>query len=367
MVALEIQRGKDGMRTQQYSAEFGGTTACCLRLAEACSFPDDADTAKEGFKGDAWFGSVKAAAEAGQRGRRAVLQVKTNKALFPKEFIGEALNNMPGGVWIVLKGTHPNGVKLVALGYRYSTKTTLFFIFTEDAGSTKKGTPYEMKWTNDRGNVCVREVDRPDVVSHFFEQSNLIDVHNQLRQDELALEKRWVTNDGYFRLATTLVGINTVDCWRLASFHNILDKDQVGITRFAGILGRHMLRFANAIGTGSVEGAESARLPPSLITMSEHSSNTSSISGNADFVATRYFTDVNMNEHWQVKFPTTQSRGGKKYTKARPCKLCQKGALFHCFQCSLSFCCPNPFNGGRDCFRAHVQAITRSSDRTGDD
>jgi hypothetical protein len=78
--------------------------------------------------------------------------------LFPKNFIDKALNDAPGGVWIVLEATH-QGVPLVAIGYRYSTRTTLFFVATKDSGTTAKGTPYEMKYTNDWGNVHVRYVD----------------------------------------------------------------------------------------------------------------------------------------------------------------------------------------------------------------
>ena len=100
---------------------------------------------------------------------------------------------MPGGegVHIVLMGTHPNGVPLIALGYQYSTKTTLFFVFHSDAGSTCPGKPYKMKHTDDHGNVCVCLVDNPDVVSHFFADSKLVDKHNQVWQDKLGIKKCW--------------------------------------------------------------------------------------------------------------------------------------------------------------------------------
>jgi len=37
-------------------------------LVEESSFPDDATSVKEGVEGDAWFGSVAAATQAGLRG-----------------------------------------------------------------------------------------------------------------------------------------------------------------------------------------------------------------------------------------------------------------------------------------------------------
>ena len=121
------------------------------------------------IKGDAWFGSVKTVANIKEKtGMESVMQIKTNHSLFPKEFISDALEGGPGGVHIVLKGTHPNGVKLIAIGYRYSSKTSLFFVISENAGSTTPGEPYEMKFQDEFGNIQVRYVDRPDVLSKFF-------------------------------------------------------------------------------------------------------------------------------------------------------------------------------------------------------
>ncbi len=99
---------------------------------------------------------------------KAVLQVKNNKALYPKEYIEKFLENTPGGVRIVLKGNAPNGVELIAIGYQYSTKATLFFGATANAGSMRPGKEYEMKYTDDNGNVCVRLVKHPDIISTFF-------------------------------------------------------------------------------------------------------------------------------------------------------------------------------------------------------
>ena len=105
------------------------------------------------IKGDSWFGSVKAAAEIAERGMQCCMQVKTSTSLYPKKYIEEALKGNPGGVHIVLRGKHPNGNILVAVGYRYSSKKTLFFIMTDGAGPTTPGRPYEMKFTDEYGNV----------------------------------------------------------------------------------------------------------------------------------------------------------------------------------------------------------------------
>ena len=82
-----------------------------------------------------------------------MLQVKTGHSLFPKKFIEHALEGSPGGVHIVLKGRHPSGKVLIAIGYRYSSKKTLFFVMTENAGSTRTGKSYEMKFVDKYGNI----------------------------------------------------------------------------------------------------------------------------------------------------------------------------------------------------------------------
>jgi hypothetical protein len=73
---------------------------------------------------------------------------------------------------------------------------------TAHAGSTKSGNPYIMKYTDDFGNFCSREVECLAVISHFLGDSNTIDSHNQARQANLALEKKWLTKDPWFQLTT---------------------------------------------------------------------------------------------------------------------------------------------------------------------
>jgi hypothetical protein len=70
----------------------------------------------------------------------------------------------PGGVHIVLEGTTPCEVPLIAVGYWYSRKTILFFVLTKGAGSLTNGDPYEMKFTDSYGNIMTRFVDRPQVM-----------------------------------------------------------------------------------------------------------------------------------------------------------------------------------------------------------
>jgi hypothetical protein len=184
--------------------------------------------------------------------------VKQYHNLFPKDFIKDALKDTPGGVHIVLKGTTRDEVSLVAIGYRYSCKTVLHFILTENAGDSGPGDPYEMKYTDTYGNICTRYVDCPQVISKFFASSNVIEPHNQLRQDLLQLEKKWLTKNPFFRLATTLTGINVTDTYLLANYHKVINpsndptlRQKILIRRFAGMLALQLINNSKHLGATS--------------------------------------------------------------------------------------------------------------------
>jgi len=50
------------------------------------------------------------------KGPNRVCQVNQNKGLYPKGYIKKAVKDAPEGVKIVLSGTAPNGIPLIALG-----------------------------------------------------------------------------------------------------------------------------------------------------------------------------------------------------------------------------------------------------------
>jgi hypothetical protein len=377
MRKMEIQRGKDGMKSQKFNQQVGATAGCTLRLL-LDTIPQDMKTSKHGVRGDAWFGSIKTANEIGLRGHEAVLQIKQYHSLFPKEFIESALKDAPGGVHILLEGTTNDEVPLVALGYRYSRKTILFFVLTKNGGSSKLGDPYHMKYTDTFGNICTRYVDRPQVISNFFAGSNVIDTHNQLRQDSLKLEKKWVTQNPWFRLATTLVGINVTDAFLLCNYHQVLncskrsDDDQerkVTIQRFAGILANQLIQFANKQGSGNA-----GRFLPEddigfAVSISETLTDLSSptltsslaITGGKNVI--RSGSDANGVTHFLVKYPVTQDPSGRKRTKMRKCKLCleqgkRRDVGQYCFTCGESYSLCNTCES-RDCFNEHVKSIKR--------
>ncbi len=95
LLALEIQRGKEGMRMQRHCDALGATAVCILWLMEEVQ--DDIQIGA-GLQANAWFGSVKSAVALAKKGYSAVLQVKTGHGLFPKKIIESTLEGTPGGV-----------------------------------------------------------------------------------------------------------------------------------------------------------------------------------------------------------------------------------------------------------------------------
>ncbi len=374
------------MTSQEHFQELGATASCTMRmgLLHQKAKTSGADEPKVcGMKGDAWFGSVKTCSSLLGYGIESIFQVKTAHKDYPKKFIDEKLKNMPGGVHLVLEGIHEiTEEKLIAIGYRYNSKKTLFFVMSPGAGSTRPGTPYEMKFPTEHENVGVRMVDRPDAISKFFMHSNVIDKHNQARQFELHLEKCWVTLDPYFRLHTTILGMNVADCWKVCNYHGLFngrkvnyysnDEQLMPIRKFSGLLSFQLLSFADCLKKNS-----DSSLPITILMQDDSpglvSSPTSSGQRQQSLRTTSSgissHTDSNGVVHFPVAF--SPSKGARCGIKPRRCAFCRTEgkansggwARHSCNVCNKAYCCPSARNNYRDCFRDHVEAIKRTTRR----
>jgi hypothetical protein len=222
MLMIEIQRGKEPMRQQAYQDALGSTAACSRRLCEGSAYSGtkydsraDADGKPEAFIGDSWFTGIRVAEWAAEQGHSYFGALKTSIKFTPYNELIEKMADFPSGSYLVMECTTPKDQhQLICIGYKYNARKVLVFLGTKNAGSTKLGEPYIARFPDANGNVAQRSVPRPDVISKYFNDSNVIDSHNQARQGELKLEKRWVVHDGWTRIATTLIGMTVTDCWR---------------------------------------------------------------------------------------------------------------------------------------------------------
>ena len=74
------------------------------------------------------------------------------------------------------------------------------------------------------GNVETRFVPRPEMVASYSRDANTVDVENHNRQGSLGLERKWVTQDGNFCMATGFMGMTTDDVHRLSQHSGIADR-----------------------------------------------------------------------------------------------------------------------------------------------
>ena len=244
---LELQRGKDAMRQAEFANETLKTSACTARLMKYTSKTWDSGEEMAHWKrptyyGDAWFGSVPSVLAAAQNNCNLVCVVKTAHRQYPKKYLQDKMKPWPPGSNLVLQATI-HGVKMYAVGYKYSKHKVLCFLYNHGAGTIQRGEPYVAKWKDRRGNTHTKYVPRPDVISRYFADSNKVDTHNQARQFDLHLEKAWVSRCGFFRLATTLFGLCVVDAWK-GYKHHLCPRHRhydIGIKAFTSILCKDLL------------------------------------------------------------------------------------------------------------------------------
>ena len=131
------------------------------------------------------------------------------------------MKDCPGGSYLVLKSTpiFTGEIPLLAIGYKYNSRKVLRFISTEGSGSTEPGDPYLSRFPDIYLNVSVRPVVLPHFLGRYLNACNAIENHNMMQQSDLSLEKYWVTQSGYFRLATTVAWIWVLP---MGSFYTVM-------------------------------------------------------------------------------------------------------------------------------------------------
>ena len=213
MQYLEIQKRPAEMAELAYHREHGATVSCSMRLT--ANQPDNEDWV---VLQDAWFGGFKNTSalwnrrigKAGQTYCTSI--VKTNHSRFPKQWILNKMAKKKRGTHVALWALNPDtNICFLAIGYKYNQKKTVLAITSR--GLTTPGVPYCAHHPDQYGNLIPRYVPRLEIMSTYFSKCDVIDNHNAQRQKDLALEKKWITQDGFFRIFTTVVGICVVDFW----------------------------------------------------------------------------------------------------------------------------------------------------------
>lgn len=276
------------------------------------------------------------------------------------EFVMDAY---PSGSYIVMEATI-EGQKLYLLGYKYNSSKVLTFLCSENAGLFQEGKPYIARFPDGNGNVNQREVPRPSVISDYFSLSNVVDVHNQLWQFSLRLEKSWVTHCPWFRILTSVLGFTITDAYQLSWYQSMNESIQsMSMTDFADRMAWDLINNSDQKEVPSVYLSSSAptsiatSIPPTSIVRSSTSSAISSLSGSS-FPDSAENTNAAQDKHKLITNPKKEPSGrarrckcyycGKKTTKICGHKDCGDEVL------RLFFCVGK-------CFDRHTQEMQDSS------
>ena len=111
------------------------------------------------------------------------------------------------------------------LGTIYNYRKVLGFISTEGSGSTEPGDTYSSRFPDIYLNVSVRPVVHTHLLDRYLKVFNSMENHNRPRQYDIALEKYWVAQSGYFRLATTVALVICTMDGKLLYCHGVVEEN----------------------------------------------------------------------------------------------------------------------------------------------
>ena len=207
MLHLEMQEGALRMARKGYVREHQATTACTLRLVEACGANDG--TKRTAYI-DSWFCSMKTQmALADKWGTHVIGCIKTGHAGFPAEAMRWTLAGMTRGEHVVFK---LEGSDTWAIGW----SDVHYKLYLATCGETTPGTPAAKKRQRGDGRNFRIEIQRPKVIAEYAENMGRVDLHNRYRQGMLKLHKRWRTNTWQTRMQNEIFGMTLVDSFLLA-------------------------------------------------------------------------------------------------------------------------------------------------------
>ena len=395
MLALEIQEGKpamDAMRARM-GCTLTASTSCVARLVPL--IPPAPVNYRRIIVGDAWFSNVATAVEVARQkpidrnARNAnvtqdsmsvpldtqdmlnaaptwndhyVGVLKNGHARYPKAYIEAALAGKASGTQIVLTAT-VDGADLVAVGWKQNRESNLYFIMTRGVCSTRPDPkrPHVQTWLDANGNPCDRDIPRPEVASLYFKGNNVIDVHNQNRQGTLALEKKWNTQDCWFRLFTTLVGMCTIDALKMLDYIKPPrrgDEDRRKVLTFAAILAKQLLDNSWDCESENASNATPTQMPPPPPRLSGNAEmwqRPQSAPARAQMYAGHVSCDLIMIENVDDRYDKD---------KRKPCHVCYK---VHGKKVKSPWWCPRCRKGicgrdtGRGCYETHVGIVSRET------
>jgi hypothetical protein len=288
------------------------------------------------------------------------------------------MKDWPGGTHMVMEGTSPfHNKPLLAIGYKYNSRKVLCFLATKNAGSTRPGEPYRARFKDDLQNSVSRPVARPKIISQYFKMSNCVDKHNHVRQFELRLEKFWVTQNCWFRIFTTILGMTVTDCWKAYCHKFSQPNKKCTIVEFADMLAFELINNKYDETLQDAENIETIPLlrrsprlnnnnesnlapPPRIVNRVLYPDGSSEaispVTHPTGSDVTRALSPNMLWKHFKALHSMEKTTLTASDGRARRwiCKECQRQTSWLCTRCNLHLCIDNQGNRGEKCYSKHI-------------
>jgi len=360
MLRLELQESMESMRNKPYVNELKlAGAACLMRLAEPWFYKNIT------FYGDSAFASAPAAHVARNKGLHFIGLVKTAHKGYPKTEMNSMENRgdvaQGSSVYFLNK---QNDVELIALGWwdsfrkPHNKKKVVGKHFIATAGTFAEDSQGKIKKRrNVEGDEVEIVVPTPLIVKEYFSFSHKVDLHNRMRQGELALERNIGSRKWQDRLAHTLLGMIMVDAFLM--YHN----DPIGLD--SDHLKHQLLDFVNIICHAVLvrkvfQPSVSAKRPHSSI-VREEGDDEEDVGQEGSEGAE--ISDVCYEKPLRLLLP----QGDRKRKQiSRKCRYCEHESSYCCGRCStnenIMVVCTYRDSQSVPCFVVHSREMQAKSD-----
>ena len=173
MLHIDIQKGKEAMKTSKFQKYVGGNTVYMKRLTMAAKGCGKL-TSNDIYFADIWFSGVKTDEEVMAQRFDCCRPVKAIHKGFCLSTLEKLMKYWPGGSYLAMKITPrvSGGRPLMAIGYKYNSVIVLGFIDAKGGGSTEPRDPYLSHFPDIYFNLSVCLIFRPQLLGRYFNACN---------------------------------------------------------------------------------------------------------------------------------------------------------------------------------------------------
>ncbi len=254
LLRLELIEGSEEQKKKDHYAETQSEgTAVTARLSEPWF------NTKRVVVADSAFSSIKTCKYLASNGLYFMGMVKTARKEFPVDYFKQWIESGPArGEFCMLclkqpvpnpaENTQPTSSIAQLPIYACCWNDRKAKCIVSNCGDSTRGTPssrrrhriVDNEESGERETVRYNKVvERPQMIELFFNNFNIIDVHDHFRQGSLAIEKSWKTQSWWHRVFSTVIAMCIVDAYLMYRYESeSVDHSKPKILDFADFRSR---------------------------------------------------------------------------------------------------------------------------------